>query len=43
MYYYYCIIQLKKGSLAICDNMDGPWDIMLSDIHQTPYDLISGI
>lgn len=24
MYYYYSIIQLKKGSLAICDNTDGP-------------------
>ena len=30
----------KEWSLAICDNMDGPWGIMLSEISQTKKNII---
>ena len=40
---YYSAIKKKQGNPAICDNMDGPWGIMLSEIKsdkdRTLYDL----
>lgn len=33
----------KRESNLTCDNMDGPKDIMLSVVSQTPYDFTGGI